>query len=540
MFTDTLEMTLELTIGQDTFNVPGANIKSLKTSIRPYGFVARLSFWVSSETGKDTLFPQFITQDLIEVRLDIEPHFKPQDADCESLTLQGFVTGKGLLKELTIENIHMRGDPVLFRHYRIDFADPARVLWRQHFPCDLLVDGSVQELIEANKATGVELIYDWEIINDKFAITTLSPGSPENGISFYDFIVWYAVSHNGVFSYDSKKNQYTLSGTKEQEWNAVAVSELEVEDHRIEFPAAVRYNDRLLNAFSDDPKKSETNRDEAKEGMRHDIVVRMPIASEFEEAFSVESGKQKVREHEIILTHRRFPLLTYRSGIFVKFEDGLWSTKTFIYGNEYRVRDIFLQANAANDAPDADHNMPYTQYNMDMQSRLELKSEKALNVPPYKAPSYPVFVEGKIVSEQGKDEEETYQIYTHPQTELDQYRVKIPLFDDKQVVVPFEPLFAPGHFYFPAYKDERVLVALDFHSARIVGFLDWRPGGRLPMDTQGDHLLLGKSADSNTSISHVYVDNKPQLNMKRTSSKDTEIIQLHEGTIILQTKEESS
>lgn len=540
MFTDTLEMTLELTIGQDTFKVPGANIKSLKTSIRPYGFAARLSFWVSSETGKDTLFPQFITQDLIEVRLDIEPHFKPQDADCESLTLQGFVTGKGLLKELTIENIHMRGDPVLFRHYRIDFADPARVLWRQHFPCDLLVDGSVQELIEANKATGVELIYDWEIINDKFAITTLSPGSPENGISFYDFIVWYAVSHNGVFSYDSKKNQYTLSGTKEQEWNAVAVSELEVEDHRIEFPAAVRYNDRLLNAFSDDPKKSETNRDEAKEGMRHDIVVRMPIASEFEEAFSVESGKQKVREHEIILTHRRFPLLTYRSGIFVKFEDGLWSTKTFIYGNEYRVRDIFLQANAANDAPDADHNMPYTQYNMDMQSRLELKSEKALNVPPYKAPSYPVFVEGKIVSEQGKDEEETYQIYTHPQTELDQYRVKIPLFDDKQVVVPFEPLFAPGHFYFPAYKDERVLVALDFHSARIVGFLDWRPGGRLPMDTQGDHLLLGKSADSNTSISHVYVDNKPQLNMKRTSSKDTEIIQLHEGTIILQTKEESS
>jgi hypothetical protein len=149
-------------------------------------------------------------------------------------------------------------------------------------------------------------------------------------------------------------------------------------------------------------------------------------------------------------------------------------------------------------------------------------------------------VEGKIVSEQGQEEEETYQIYQHSQTELDQYRVAIPLFDDIQVVVPFEPLFAPGHFYFPAYKDARVLVALDFHSTRIVGFLDWRPGGRLPMDTQGDHILMGKSADSNTAISHVYVDNKPQLNMKRTSKSDTEIIQLHEGTIILQTKEESS
>jgi len=177
---------------------------------------------------------------------------------------------------------------------------------------------------------------------------------------------------------------------------------------------------------------------------------------------------------------------------------------------------------------------------MGMRSRLELTREEALSMPPFKAPSYPVYVEGKIVSEQGQEEEETYQIYQHPQTELDQYRVTIPIFDDKQVVVPFEPLFAPGHFYFPAFKGARVLLALDFHSARIVGFLDWRPGGRLPMDSQGDHLLLGKSADSNTSISHVYVDNKPQLKMKRTSSKDTEIIQLQEGTIILQTKEESS
>lgn len=540
MFKDALEMTLELTINGDTFKVPGANIKLLKTSIRPYGFTARASFWVSSEKGRDELFPSFITQDLIEVKLDVEPHFKPQDADIESLTLQGFVTGKALLKELTIENIQLRGDPVLYRHYQIDFADPARVLWRQHFPCDLLVDGSVKDLIEANKATGVELTYDWDILDGEFAINTLSPGTPENSTSFYDFIAWYTASHNGIFSYDSKENQYTLSGTKDQSWTAIDMSELEIEDHRIEFPETIRYNDRLLNVYSDDPKKSETNRDEAKEGLRRDTVLREPIASEFEDAFSLESNKQKIREHEIFLTHRRFPLLTYRPDIVVKFEGGLWSAKTFLYGNEYRVRDIIFQARAADEGPDADHNMPYSQYDIDMQSRLELKSEKALSLPSYKAPSYPIYVEGKIVSEQGQEEEETYHVYQHPQTELDQYRVKIPLFEDKQVVVPFEPLFAPGHFYFPPYKGARVLVALDFHSARIVGFLDWRPGGRLPMDSQGDHILLGKSADSNTSISHVYVDNKPQLKMKRTSSKDTEIIQLQEGTIILQTKEESS
>lgn len=539
MFQDTLEMTLELTINGETFEIPGGNIKSLDASVHPYGFTARLSFWVSAIKGQDKLFSSFITKDLIEVTLDVAPHLKPPDSDIESLTLQGYVQSKALLKELTIENIHLRGDPVLYRHYQIDFADPAFVLWRQHFPCDLLVDGNVRELIEANKATGVELTYDWEELDTEFAINTLPPGSPDNGASFYDFIVWYAAVNNGVFSYDGKDNQYTLSATKDQSGTAIAMSELEVEDYVIEFPETVRYNDRLLNAFLDDPRKNEASRDEAKEGIKLDILIREPIASAFDDAVNLESGKQKIRKHEISLNHRRFPLITYRSGVFVKFEGGLWSAKTFITGNEYRVRDIVLTANASDQGPDADHNMPYTQYDIEMHSRLELTDEEALNIPPFQSPSYPIYIEGKIVSEQGQEEEETYQIYQHPQTELDQYRVTLPLFDNKQVVVPFEPLFEPGHFYFPAYKGERVLVALDFHSAWIVEFLDWRAGARLPMDTQGNHILFGKSADSNTSISHVYVDNRPQLNMKRTSSSDTEIIQLQEGTIIFQTKEES-
>ena len=540
MFTDALEMSLVLTIGGTDFSVPGANIKSLACRLHPYGFTARLNFWVSEEQSTDELFPQFVKKDLIEVKLLVNPHLKPEDAAIEPLTLQGLVRNKALLKELTIENINLRQDPVLYRQYQIDFADPARVLWRQHFPCDLLVDGSVKDLIEANKASGVELQYDWDSLDEVFAINVLSPGTRENGVSLYDFIVWFTSAYNGIFSYDSKENRYTLGSTKNEAGQTTAISELEVAGYRIDFPAAARYNDRFLNAFSEDPKKSETSRDTSKTGVKRDVLVREPIASDFEKAFTLESNKTKSREHQIFLIHGRFPLLTYRPGTFIKFEGGLWSDKIFLKGNEYRVRDIIVRADAVNASPDADHNMPYARYSMDMHSQLELKSEAALNLPPFKSPAYPIYVEGKIVSEQGKAEEETYQIYKHPQTDLDQYKVKIPLFDNKQVVVPFEPLFAPGHFYFPAYKEERVLVALDFHSARLVEFLDWRPDGRLPMDTQGNHLLLGKGADSITSINHVYVDNKPQLNVKRVSIKDTEVIQLHEGRIVLQTKEESS
>ena len=102
----------------------------------------------------------------------------------------------------------------------------------------------------------------------------------------------------------------------------------------------------------------------------------------------------------------------------------------------------------------------------------------------------------------------------------------------------FVPDYFSGHFYFPAYKMSRVLVALDFHSARIERFLDWKEGSRLSMDTQGNHLLFGKTPKNQTSINHVYEDEKPVLNVKRTRDIDTQSIRFEEGRLILETKEE--
>jgi len=117
--------------------------------------------------------------------------------------------------------------------------------------------------------------------------------------------------------------------------------------------------------------------------------------------------------------------------------------------------------------------------------------------------------------------------------------VKLPALENKIVIVPFEPMFDTGHFYFTPYKNEKVLVELYFHDARIARFLDWRPEARLPMDTQGNHILMGKGRNSKTSVDHIYADDKPKFSITRKSKKDTEIIQLAEGTIILQTKEEN-
>jgi hypothetical protein len=186
----------------------------------------------------------------------------------------------------------------------------------------------------------------------------------------------------------------------------------------------------------------------------------------------------------------------------------------------------------------ADLYMDYAGYNIEMRSHLELESERWVSLPPFKPPPFPIYVEGKIVSEQGAKEAETYQIYQDKETSLDQYKVAIPLWKNQEVVVPFEPNFFTGHFYFPDYKEARVLVALDLHNGRIERFLDWRAGARLPMDTQGNHILLGKTDKSQTSVQHVYVDDKPVLHVKRTSEKDTEMIKMVEGSLILETKEE--
>lgn len=539
-FSDKLEMALKLTIDGAAFTIPGANIKFLEVRLHPYGFEGRLRFWVSSETKPDELFPEFVTDKLIGVNLSAVPYFEREDTDVEPLVFQGYVSGKAILEELTIDNVHLKGDPVLYRHYEIDFADPARVLWGQHFPCDLKVDASVKDLIDANKASEVNLKYDWDKVEDQFAINTLSLGGPDNEASFLDFILWYSYALNGVFVYDTRNNEYTLAEKKPSTGEVFTMSELEVASRQIVFPPTMRYNDRLRNALTDTPQESETSRDQAQTDYWRDHLMRLPVAADFENAFLLASTRQIIRSHEIHLTHLRLPHLTYRPGIFVKLEKGIWTDEAFFIGKEYRVRDIYLTAQAENDLPDIDHNMDYAIYRIEMRSQLELRSEEALNLPDFKAPAYPILVEGKIVSQQGQDEQLTYQIYEHPQSGLDQYRIEIPLFDNQQVVAPYEPIYFPGHFYFPAYKGERVLVALDFHAARIERFLDWRTDGRLPMDSQGNHLLLGKSRESNTSISHVYAENKPQLNMLRTSDKDTESIQLHEGTIILQTKEEDS
>lgn len=92
--------------------------------------------------------------------------------------------------------------------------------------------------------------------------------------------------------------------------------------------------------------------------------------------------------------------------------------------------------------------------------------------------------------------------------------------------------------YFPFYRDTKLLIALDLYAGRIDRVLDWGPRVRLPMYIQGNLILFGNSDKDETSVRYVYQDNKPVLSIKRVLDKDTALVHMEEGAIILQTKEE--
>ncbi len=539
MFTDALEVGLTLTIDGNKLAVPGGNVKSFSVNLHQCGFSGRSSFVVSSEKRTDKVFDSFIKQTLMEVELQVSPHYKPEGKKIDPLKLHGLVTQKAILLERTIEKAEAEGNPVIYRHYEIDFADAAQVLWRRHFPCDLEVGKTMKDVLEAHKGSKVTLTYDWDALTVQHPIIALPLGAEGNEASFYDFVLWYADTRNGVWTYKCKDNSYALTGSKSRDGEATALDRRDIDRCEIQFPETIRYSVNLLNAYSETPKIQAIAQDNAVEGVHRDYIGRFPVAADFQDRRTLETERLKARNHEIRLTFRRYPGMTYTTGIFVKLEGGMWSDTIFPKGKVYRVREIVIEATSAEEELSADHDMPYARFDVEMYSQLETREESVVGLFPYRTPRFPMYVEGKIVSEQGGDDEATYQIYQDSNTSLDQYKIQIPLWENRRVVAEFEPDSFMGRFYFPAYKNARVLVSLDLHSARIERFLDWKPGARLPMDTQGNHLLLGKKATSQTSIKHAYVDNKPELSILRTSDKDTELIKLGEGVLVLQTKEDS-
>lgn len=537
MFADPLAIELTLTIAGTPFSIPGAQVKRLAIDLHWWGFEGEVEFWLAEEYETDRLVSSWKEKDLVEVYLAVAPvTWSEVETAPAPLALKGLGTEKRLherIYKLTT------GAPSIARRYTLRFADAAQVLWKQHFPTDLHVEtAKMKDVIDAHKGAKIKTSYDWPELDVERPIIFLGLGDPRNDASFYDLLIWYVRTRGGVFTYESDLDEVQLTAAKPELAEATALPKADVAALEVVFPESPRYDTHVLNSYVGAAEDKEVKQEKSVTGIRRDVLLTTSIAARVDARVTVETAKLVHPEPEVHVTFAQFPRITFRTGTFIAFSDAMWSDKLYCKTKTYRVQDISFRATNENQEATADPNLDRAGFRCEYRAVLEDTADTVVRLPPFRVPRFPVHLEGKIVSETGDAPQETYQIYTDSNTSVEQYKVEVPLFANKKIVCDFNPNTLPGHFFFPAYKGARVLVALDLETAWIKRFLDWRPGAKLPADGQGNHLLLGKKEKDQTSISHVYVDSKPVLKVKRNLEKAVEYIEIKEGAMVLHTEKE--
>lgn len=541
-FTEDLAITLSLSITGQTYTIPAGNVKSLELNLYPYGFDGKVSFVVFSENTTDTLFAPIQTNALIEVSLQVEIYLNNTQATLTPLKLTGLVSTRGFVEQ-TLTNVMPTQALMLHRHYHLTFADPAQVLWKQHFPCKLLTDSTLQTLITAETNDKISLQFDsaWDVLQTVYPVLSLSLGASGNLASFYDFFLWLVDTKNGVFTYDVATNKYSLGASKSQTGTALSLNPLEVSSFGIDYQQVWRYQPNVLNAYSESPQTTAISNTDVISPIRHDYIDRYPIVSDMQARVTLETARFQQHLHEVRVDYKNFQLQVTPPNQLVNFQgSSAWSSSLFVYNNTYRVKEWHLSARSEQQELTNDLNNAYSRYVIEHRLKLENSTELCVPLPPYNLPVYPFFVEGKVVSETGEDTDTTYQFYTDSTTSVNYYQVSIPLWSNLKVRAAYQPNFDGGQFYFPPYKNARVLIGLNFDSAFIVAFLDWGSGTALPLDSQGNQLVMGKSPTNQNIIKHTYVDSKPELQIQRTLNNDTELLQFSDGYILLQTLQQKT
>jgi hypothetical protein len=540
-----LAVTLTLTIAGKTHKVIAGSMKHFSLDLWSWGHEGEAEFLLIDTQGrggqdKDALLADFLKSDLIEVTIEVKavlPETSARPAH-KPLTIKGLVSEKSL-----VEDVVTTGDSnlVLHRRYGIRFVDAARLLWRQHYPCALYTSKTVKDVLEAHKGDKIRLAYDWQAgLGSTHAILFLGL-DPQRGASFYDWVLWYVHGRNGVFTYDYAAHGYKFATAKDTSGKPFKLFEDNLAEVEVVFPEVIRHDVTVLNAVAESPQTVAVAQDQVVTGIRQDVLLCTPIADEVQARVDLETARLKVRAAEVELTWASFPEEPLTPGALVKLPGNeAWAAAGVVSDKPMRIRSIHLSGEVASEDLEEVYGDPYAIFSFRMSCRLEAKDATYVDLPAWQPPPYPRYVEGLIVSEQGAEADETWQAYSDAATSLDGYKVKIPLFANQIIPAPFNPNLLPGHFYFPAYKGERVLVAIDFQRAWIKRFLDWRTGARMPQDGQGVQLLVGKTPENGTAIKHFYTDDKPVFLMQRTNAKDTQKIQLDEGTLLIQVKEEQS
>ncbi len=530
MFDETLDLSLRLTLGSNTVDVRGGNLKNVRVDLHTWGWQAEVELFVYTGDDTDTLLSQFCAQNLIQAQLDMQGVYNLPTPAPEVLSLKGPVSSKSLCE---IYHPGPQATSLACRRYRLCFADPAQALWSQHHPILLAAEKKLSELISKQTVLGMDIDVSWKPLNIEHPVTCLHLQKP---VSFYDFICWLADKYAGALFFDYPTRAYLLSDIKPDPTLPGFVDPREIASIDVAIGAIPRATRHVLNSYADKPKDETIEQLQAVEPIRADTLLRTPLPAVVARRKTVEKHRLALPEPALELTCSRYPTVTWLPGSLLRFEKSTWSTRAHAWGSAYRVTRAQLKVEAKDPG---DRPEDRVACRMELLLQTEHEDDTRRHLPAFRTPQWPAVVEGRIVSDTGEDDDRSWQTYPDSQTSLEQYKLDIPLWN-VQIVAPFEPHIFPGQIYFPLFKHQRVLVALDFLAARILRHLDWGADVRTPVTGQGHHILMGANATSETSLKHEYASDQPRFELKRVFGQDTEMVAVEEGVLCITTAEDSS
>jgi hypothetical protein len=304
-------------------------------------------------------------------------------------------------------------------------------------------------------------------------------------------------------------------------------------------PEPVRSKPRILNCHSEVASTTVADNPHAAIGLYRDVLIRTPIPEQQDKCLATEKARPLLPLPQLAIVFRRFPTVAVSPSNLVDISVKGGHSKDLVSSTgSFRIDTLAIRGEAIDAGPDAGYRDAAVDMSLDVTADLSSQEETMVPFPETVDPRFPWYIEGKVLSEVGEEKEITYDLASDPVTSVPLYRIRIPLFENQEIQVPYEPATGAGSLYLPLYKGQRVMVALDRHSARFDRLLDWRPEALMAKDGQGQQLFLGKSQKSNTSLCHDYQSDKPVFRMQRTNDKDTAMFRLEEGKLTLRVEEQ--
>lgn len=548
-YADNLIISATLTLESGSYSVSTGSILDFDLKLNSWGFEGWLTFLVIAYPQKDGLLSSFEAAKPIPITVSVETNYMGKEqSSAVPLTLSGVVSNRELIEVTGNQQAAMlvKQNPVLYRKYRVGIMDPAKYYWGMHYLQAVYSNTDYKTIISSQQVSTIALSMSWNFLTQKYSQIFVNSGanlSRTDTASFYDFLIWLVDTNNGYWYYNYQGKQYVIAASMPAASTTQNLSTLDIGVVRVSPEQPKLSTLTIMNAVATSSSTKSISNSNAVTPLKADYTTIQPIPSDFTNFTTLQTnrfqGKPFVMSWEYIAT----PLTMPSPGDVVQFttQSNNMSSVSVLSGKKMRVTSVQMRGRQILLERETDsYGAANAGFDVVLQVEAVDSTSNLSRLPDYIEPDYPVRVQGTVYSEQGATSNLTY-AFAQAQGSSDKYyQVQIPVWNNIKLQVPYQPVNMNGQFYFPPYKNEQVLLELGLNTADIVSYLDWRSNAILPMNTQGNMIVLGQTETSCTTIKHSYANNQPQLDIYRQLSSDTETISMGEGFILLQTKENSS